>query len=269
MYNIFIITDGKGRTATQALNAALTQFPDKEPEIAIFQDVINEEMIDGILPVAVEKKALIVHTLVKTGIRQHLLRECSFLGLPTVDLMEPLLKMLTALFIEEPTEQPNLSNILNAEYFKRIDSMQFAFVHDDGLRTENLNDAEIVLLGVSRTFKTPLSIYFAYQGWFVANVPIILGIEPPKILEKIDPKKVFCLTTIPERLAELRRTRNIHLGGSTGDYSNPLHVREEIGYAANYYRRHPEWTTISVTSKSIEEIASEINAFRAVRKAIL
>jgi len=266
MFNIFIITDGKGFTAKQALNAALMQYPDKTPIIETFQDVLDNKRIDEVLKIAKEKKALIVHTLVKTEMRHHLIRECNFLDLETVDLMGPLLKRLTELFIENPSQEPGLSYKLNPEYFKRIDSMQFAFVHDDGQHTESLDGAEIILLGVSRTFKTPLSIYLAYQGWFVANVPIILGMEPLKIIEKVDPQKVFCLTTVPDRLAELRRTRNVHLGGSAGDYSNLIHVRKEIEFASNYYKRHPQWTTISVTSKSIEEIASEINAFRADRK---
>jgi regulator of PEP synthase PpsR (kinase-PPPase family) len=123
-----------------------------------------------------------------------------------------------------------------------------------------------VLLGVSRTFKTPLSIYLAYKGWFAANVPIIMGIEPPEILNRIDPEKVFCLTTNASRLSELRKTRNDRLGGNVENYSEPAYVTREIGYAMRYYQMHPEWKLINVTAKSIEEIASEILAIMAGRQ---
>jgi hypothetical protein len=159
-----------------------------------------------------------------------------------------------------------LYNKLNHEYFQRIDAMQFAFNHDDGQRLSSLTDADVVLLGVSRTFKTPISIYLAYKGWFAANVPIVMGLDPPAVLNTIDPSRVFYLTTNASRLSELRQTRNIHLGGNVGNYSEPAYVTREINFAMRYYQLHRGWTMITVTAKSIEEIASEILAIMAGRK---
>jgi hypothetical protein len=140
--------------------------------------------------------------------------------------------------------------------------MDFAFRHDDGQRIEDLRKAEIVLLGVSRTFKTPLSIYLAFKGWFVANVPIIMHQEPPAILSKIAPGKIFCLDTNARQLAELRRVRHEYLKGAAGDYADPDYVRIELMQARQYYFRHPRWAIINVTNKPIEEIATEILAIR-------
>jgi regulator of PEP synthase PpsR (kinase-PPPase family) len=138
--------------------------------------------------------------------------------------------------------------------------MQFAFKHDDGKRIDTIGQAEIILLGVSRTFKTPLSIYLAFRGWYVANVPIILNYPIPDEVLQISGQKIFCLTTYPSRLAQLRRAREERLKGKTGEYADPVYVRKEINYANLIFNAHPDWQKINVTSKSIEEIAAEIVA---------
>jgi regulator of PEP synthase PpsR (kinase-PPPase family) len=155
-------------------------------------------------------------------------------------------------------EKPGLFNQLNEDYFRRIETMEFAFHHDDGLRVDEIKKSEIVLVGVSRTFKTPLSIYLAFKGWFVSNIPIINDIEPPEVLYEIDPKKVFCLTTDTHHLVLLRQARENYLGGATGNYATVEYVKNELIYARRIYNRHPDWTIINVTNKPIEEIASEI-----------
>jgi len=266
LYQVLVVSDGTGRTAHQALNAALTQFPGIEIEVIVHSEVRTLQKVKEIVAEARKSGALIVHTLVTDSLRELIIRESHSNNVETIDLMGPLLTRLSSQFIHEPTQQPGLYNKLNKEYFQRIDAMQFAFNHDDGLRTESLTEADMVLLGVSRTFKTPISIYLAYKGWFAANVPIIMGIPPPEILSQLDPSKVFCLTTNASRLAELRKTRNERLGGSIGNYSEPEYVTREINYANRYYQLHPEWTLIHVTSKSIEEISSEILAIMSGRK---
>ncbi len=265
MHQIIVVSDGTGRTAQQALNAALTQFPGKDVEIIVHADVSSPKRLKNIVAEAGISGVFIVHTLVTDSLRELIIRESRIHNVETIDLMGPLLTRLSSQFIYEPTQQPGLFNKLNKDYFQRIDAMQFAFNHDDGQRTESIKGAEIILLGVSRTFKTPLSIYLAYKGWFAANVPIIMGIQPPEILHQIDPSKVFCLTTNASRLSELRKTRNIRLGGNIGNYSEPEYVTREINFALRYYQLHPEWTLINVTSKSVEEIASEILAILAGR----
>ncbi len=266
MNQVLVVSDGTGRTARQALNAALTQFPGMDIDVIVYSDVREHSEIKKIVTKALKSKALIIHTIVTDSLREQIIRECHSKNVETIDLMGPLLTRLSSQFIHEPSQQPGLYNKLNKEYFQRIDAMQFAFNHDDGQRTENLNEADFVLLGVSRTFKTPISIYLAYKGWFAANVPIIMGLKPPEVLNHIDPSKIFCLTTNASRLSELRKTRHVRLGGKIEKYSEPEYVLREINFANRYYNLHPDWTLISVTAKSIEEIASEILAIMAGRK---
>ena len=138
--------------------------------------------------------------------------------------------------------------------------MEFAFQHDDGQKPHELDRAEIILVGVSRTFKTPLSIYLAFKGWFVANVPIILDLPLPDILYTLQNIYVVGLKSDPNRLAELRKVREEHLNKATGDYAKPEYVKREMRYALKIFTEHPAWPIIDVTSKPIEEIASEIIA---------
>jgi hypothetical protein len=176
----------------------------------------------------------------------------------TIDLMGGLLGQLSEEFDVSPAEKPGLFSQLNKAYFRRIETMEFAFHHDDGQRVNELRKAEIILLGVSRTFKTPISIYLAFKGWFVANVPILMGQEMPGIIEKLPAENIFCLDTNARALAELRRARQSYLGGAAGDYDDIEFVRMELMYARKIYVKNPRWSIVNVTNKPIEEIASEI-----------
>ncbi len=258
MYYIIVASDGTGRTAQQALDAALTQFEDTHVEIIIKSSVRSRLQVLEIVEEALQKKAFIVHTLVSDEMRSLMLNTARRLNVETIDLMGPFLMRLTHRFANAPSEKPGLFHEVNKDYFRRIEAMEYTFRHDDGQRMHELDKADIILLGVSRTFKTPLSIYLATKGWLVANVPIILDMELPDILNDIDPHKVFGLTTYPSVLAKLRRSRHEHLGGLTGDYAVEAFVTREIRYAHSFYQRHPKWAVVNVTSKAIEEIASEI-----------
>lgn len=265
-FTVIVVSDGTGRTAQQALDAALTQFPGIQINIIVKAHLRNKQEVDEIIKIALESKAFILHTIVQNEIRHELIREGRINNVETIDLMGPLLSRLGHQFENNPVQQPGLFHTRNKEYFQRIDAMQFAFNHDDGLRSHELDKAEIILVGVSRTFKTPLSIYFAYKGWFVANIPLIKGIKPPEELLKVDAKKVFGLTTTPSRLCALRQVREEHLGGQTGEYASLRHVQEELWYSQRLFENNPEWTVIKVTGKPIEEIASEILATHSPNK---
>jgi regulator of PEP synthase PpsR (kinase-PPPase family) len=178
-----------------------------------------------------------------------------------IDLMGPLLSRLSQHLENEPSGEPGLFFHLNKEYFKRIDAMQFAFTHDDGQRYYEYEKAEIVLVGVSRTFKTPLCIFLAFKGWFVANYPVVLAVDPPDILGKLPPGHIFGLTTQPGDLVRLRTVRQEYLGGNTGEYSSLENVKRELNYSQNIFLKY-NWPVISVTNKPIEEIASEILAIK-------
>jgi regulator of PEP synthase PpsR (kinase-PPPase family) len=265
LHQIFVASDGTGRTAEQAVRAAMTQFQDQEIEIVRYPEIRTFVQIQELVQTAVEQHAFIVHTLVSDRIREELFRVARMRNVETIDLMGPLLDRMTDQFAVNPSEQPGLFRVLNESYFRRIETMQFAFNHDDGKRVEELEKAEIVLLGVSRTFKTPLSIYLAFKQWFVANIPIVLGIPIHEIIYKIPPERVFCLQTYPNRLAQLRKARQDRLGGTHFDYANPDYVKRECTYASQIFSSQPKWQQINVTSKSIEEIAAEIIALMPKR----
>jgi hypothetical protein len=261
MDKIFVISDGRGRTAEQAVMAALTQFPDARIEIIVKPEIRSEEQLIEIMPEIVASDSIIVHTLVSETLRATIIKMAREHNIDAIDIMGPILSRLSQHLENVPSQEPGLFFHLNKEYFKRIDAMQFAFSHDDGQRYYEYENAEIVLVGVSRTFKTPLSIFLAYKGWFVANYPVVLGVDPPDILGKLRPVHVFGLTTQPGDLSRLRTARQEYLGGNTGDYSSLEHVKRELNYSQNIFLKY-EWPVIRVTNKPIEEISSEILAIK-------
>jgi len=264
-YNIYIVSDGTGRTAEQALNAALIQFGGVKVNLIRKPKVRTEQKVVSVIKEAKEDRGFIVHTLVTDKLREAMLRNGRKYNVDTIDLMGGLLGRLSEEFSTSPAEKPGLFGQLNKTYFRRIETMEFAFHHDDGQRVIELKEAEIVLLGVSRTFKTPLSIYLAFKGWFVANVPIVMGQEFPPMINKLLASNVFCLDTNARALAEFRRARQSYLGGAVGDYDDIEYVRMELMYARNIFSKNPGWAIINVTNKPIEEIASEILTLKGER----
>jgi regulator of PEP synthase PpsR (kinase-PPPase family) len=257
--HVFVVSDGTGETAERVLKAALTQFEGAAVEIERRSGVRTEQQIRQVVQEAVRVGGFVVHTLVSDELRDAMVREGRLQNIETIDLMGPLLARLSRQFAVSPSEKPGLFRQLNEEYFRRIETMEFAFHHDDGRRAHELAKAEIVLVGISRTFKTPLSIYLAFRGWFIANVPIVPGIEPPAELFALPPGSVIGLTIDPARLAELRRVREQRLGGATGDYAKLEAVHREVAYALQLFHER-QWPVVEVTDKPIEESASEILA---------
>jgi hypothetical protein len=258
MNYVFVVSDGTGATAEQVLNAALTQFEVAQVRVERRAQVRSEQEIQRVVQEAAKVGGSIIHTLVADELREAMLRMGRQRNIETIDLMGPLLARLSQQLAVSPTEKPGLFRQLNEDYFRRIETMEFAFHHDDGQRPHELPQAEIVLVGVSRTCKTPLSIYLAFRGWLVANVPIIQTVPlPPKLLD-LPQGRVIGLTIDPQRLVELRRVRQKYLGGATGDYADPEHVQRETAYAQRIFQSHPDWPIVDVTDKPIEEIASEI-----------
>ena len=258
LQHVFVVSDGTGGTAKQALKAALVQFEFIKVETHIRPNVRSEQQVKEIISEAFLLKGLIIHTIVSKKLRHLILDQGRLNELQTIDLMGPLLAQLSNYLENSPSEKPGIYHKLNKAYFQRIEAVEFTLRHDDGQHVDELKSADIVLLGVSRTFKTPLSVYMAHKGWRVANIPIILNIPIPKIVFELPPNRVFCLTTTSGRLAELRQARNQYLGGYTGQYSNRSHVQEELNYASRLFRTHPKWSIVRVTNKPIEEICSEI-----------
>jgi len=158
-----------------------------------------------------------------------------------------------------PSGVPGLLYTIGEDYFRRIEAVEFAVKNDDGAEPRNLPKADLVLVGISRTSKTPLSTYMAQKGLKVANVPLVLGVDPPSELEQVPDSKVYGLVIRPEALEKIRKARLTHLGmPPDSSYGTRKHIEEELEYSRAVFRAHPNWPVIDVTSKAIEETAADI-----------
>jgi regulator of PEP synthase PpsR (kinase-PPPase family) len=176
--------------------------------------------------------------------------------------MGPLLERLAGRLQLSPQEKPGLFKQLEDAKLREIEAVSFAFHHDDGLNPQDLDRAEVILVGVSRSMKTPTMLYLAYRGWFAANVPLIPGIPPPEPLLKAPAERVFCLSISAEKLSQFRRTRAESDGIPLESYASAEQVRKELDYAGQLSQAHG-WRQIDVTNKSVEEAAREILLLRS------
>jgi [pyruvate, water dikinase]-phosphate phosphotransferase / [pyruvate, water dikinase] kinase len=258
---LFIVSDGGGATADAAVNAATAQFPGVAFRVNRRPGIRTREQVLRVVREASASEAIVVHTIVVQDLRNLLVRECRLRLIPHVDLIGPLIGYIEQEVGRKPILQPGVSQAPTDEYFKRIDAIQFTVQHDDGQSIDDLDQADCVLVGVSRTSKTPLSIYLSMRGWRVANVPIILGVDPPPILEQIEQQKIVALTIEANHLERIRRARLESLDQLTdGEYADPDKIREEIAHFRRIVRRGYPWPIIDITGKSIEESAKEIIA---------
>lgn len=237
----------------------MVQFEPKNLVVERIPNVKRVAKIREIVKEASERRGLIAYTLVTPRLRREIVTTCNEYNVPTVDLLGPLLTNLSTFLASAPGAKPGLLSDLDHHYFKRIDAVGFAVKHDDGMGLHDLPEADLVLTGVSRTSKTPLSIYLAYnKGLLVANIPFILGSEPPPELFRKEPKKVVGLTINPELLMKLRQSRLAQLTHHHINYADPRHVTEELKYSHQIFHRNPGWSIIDITGKAIEEMAAEV-----------
>ena len=256
---IFAVSDGTATTAKLLIQAVLAQFPKLIVDIETRPHTNTEEKIRSVIQEAAQKKALIVYTLVHPSVREILILEGRKANVPVIDLLGPLLYRLEEFFQVPPKGIPGIFKPSLYEYDQRIEAIDFTVDHDDGQNIYSLDLADIVILGVSRTSKTPLSIYLSYRGWKVANISIIPDIEPDKKLYQINQKKIVALTIKAEQLASIRQKRMEKFHLEVNDtYSALKSVQKEVSYAEAIFAMPPVWPIIDVTNKSIEEIAQEV-----------
>jgi hypothetical protein len=255
--SVFAVSDATGETAERIVRAALVQFEDAGAVVEIRGRVRTRQRVKDIVREAEAAGALVIHTLVSNELRRTMLAEARLRNVDSMDLMGPLLDRLAARLRLSPLEKPGLFKQLAEAKTREIEAVEFALRHDDGQRSEELGGAEIVLVGASRTMKTPTTLYLAYRGWFVANVPLVPVLDPPEELLALPPERVFCLTMAEDRLIELRRSRAHSSGIPLDPYASLAKVREELLYAHALCGRRG-WRVVDVTGKSVEEAAREI-----------
>lgn len=256
--HIYIVSDATGKTGWRVVEAALLQFDASNIVVERVGGVQDEAGVHAAMSQAEKTRGLVIHTLVSPSLRRAILEGGRQRGIITIDLLGPVLTRLTEALQISPRAVPGLFRQLDDEYFARIDAIEYTVNHDDGRNPEQLDRADLVLVGVSRTGKTPLSVFLAYRGWRVANVPIVLSIDPPPELFRLDPRRVVALTIDRERLRSIRRVRAIGLAkGLAMQYAARKHIDEEMEWFRRVLR-HGVWPVVDVTYRSIEETASEV-----------
>lgn len=255
---IYIVSGGRGIAGNNLVQSLLIQYPENEIPVIIVPHITNEDQIFDIIMKAKTDGGLIAHTMVNPDLRKQMNEICVKFGVRFVDLMGSLADYLDESLDVEPLKYPGLYRKLNQQYFDRIDSIEFTLSHDDGMSPQRLNNAEIVLTGVSRAGKTPLSVYLAMYGWKVANVPLINGIQPPKELFEIDPLRVFGLHIGAIQLIAHRKKRLLSWNNNENEsYVDERKVREEIRNAMFTFDKGG-FSILNVSNKPIESTANEI-----------
>ena len=255
---IFIVSGGVGASGEHVVRTALAQFEEVDVPVLIVPHVRRVDQIERVVSAAAARRGMIVHTLVDAGLRRSLLQLAASQQVPTLDLMGPLFTWLSATLHQPPLNQPGRYRRLHATLIARMEAIEWTLDHDDGRKPHELDQAEIVLAGVSRVGKTPTSVYLAVLGWKVANIPLVRDILPPPELFRIDRQRVIGLTIDPGQLVHHRRGRQQRLGVPMGNaYTDPADLYDEVDAARQVFRRGG-FRVIDVTDKPIEQIADEI-----------
>ncbi len=257
-FHIHLVSDATGETLHNVARACLAQFEGVPVQEHLWPLVRTEATLRLVLDHVRSHPGIVIYTMVNTKLRTELRRECAHLGVRTVSVLEPVMRALTALFGTGGTNQPGRQHALDADYFHRIEAMDYVLNHDDGQAAGGLENADVILVGVSRTSKTPTSIYLANRGVKAANVPFVPGIPLPPQLAALHGPLIVGLTSAPDRLVQLRRNRLLMLKQDAHtDYVDPEEVRREVSDARRIFAKHG-WPVIDVTRRSIEETAAAV-----------
>lgn len=259
-YHLHLISDATGDTLETMVKAALVQFEGADVIKHFWPMVRSVKQLDRVVREMAESPGLVVFTIVDTQVRDALLAQCRSANLPVISVLDPLIQAFAGFFDQAATELPGRQYVLDSEYFDRIDALHFSMAHDDGQMKEDLGAADIVLVGVSRTSKTPTCIYLANRGLKAANVPFVAGCSMPEELDSHLNAFVVGLTAAPERLVQIRTNRLRSINEETDtDYVDLQAIREEVAACRKYCSRHG-WPVIDVTRRSIEETSAAILA---------
>jgi regulator of PEP synthase PpsR (kinase-PPPase family) len=256
---IYLLSDGTGETAERVLRSGLKQFNGYNTQVQKFPYVTDVTQLQKVIQLTAEDDALLIFTLVDPGLRQEAKELAGQQRIRHIDLLDNVLNQLSLYFRANPIGVPNQMNLVNDEYFKRIEAVEFTVRGDDGKNPKLLHKADIILVGVSRTSKTPLSVFLAHKGYKVCNIPIVLDRPLPKALFEIDQNSIFALTIDPDVLQQIRKQRlKTLMVSNRSSYSDIEHIWAELDWADQMYRRNPTWPVIDVTKRAVEETSSII-----------
>ncbi len=257
-FHLHLISDATGETLTTMAKAAAVQYSQVRPIEHVHPLVRTPRQLERVLKEVEQSPGIVLYTIVKSELIEAIERRCRELKVPSLHVLKPIMQVFESYLGAPQTPVVAGQHMVDADYFRRIDALNFAMAHDDGQLPQDLNSADIILLGISRTSKTPTSIYLAQRGYKTANLPLVPGIEPPEALTRPHSAFVVGLVASPERIAEIRRNR-VHLMAdrNLAEYVDRMQIANELAYSRRLCARHG-WPVIDVTRRSIEETAATI-----------
>ena len=256
--HLHLVSDSTGETLEMIAKAALAQFDDADVVRHFWPMVRSQQHLDRILADITASPGLVLFTMVSHDIRKLLEERCAAMGLPCVPALDAVIDALENMFGQQAKARPGRQHAMDAAYFDRVDAINYTIAHDDGVGWEDWEEADIVLAGVSRSSKTPTSIYLANRGYKVANMPIVVESPPPPALYGLRSPLVVGLITAPERLVQVRRNRMLSLSQSPETaYVNAENVAKEVQFSRRMFADNG-WPVIDVTRRSIEETAAAV-----------
>jgi [pyruvate, water dikinase]-phosphate phosphotransferase / [pyruvate, water dikinase] kinase len=258
-FHLHLLSDSTGETLENIAKAALAQFDDADHVVKHFWPMVRSEShMDRILADVAANPGLVLFTLVNRDTRRKLEQRCRLLNLPAIAALDQVTDALSNMLGQAAQARPGRQHLMDSAYFARVDAIQFTIAHDDGINAQNWEEADIVLAGVSRTSKTPTSIYLANRGYKTANIPIVPESPPPNNLFTLKHPMVVGLMTNTDRLIQVRRNRLLSLNQVPDtDYVDEERVKAEVAYARRMFADN-DWPVIDVTRRSIEESAAAI-----------
>jgi regulator of PEP synthase PpsR (kinase-PPPase family) len=266
-FHLHLVSDSTGETLITVARAASAQYATVAPIEHVYPAVRTNKQLDRVLSEIEEAPGVVLYTLLEQDLIIRLENTCRDLGLPCLSILGPVLRLFQSYLGAESTHKVGAQHMLNAEYFKRIDALNYTMLHDDGQHVEDLEDAEVVLVGVSRTSKTPTSIYLANRGVKTANIPLVPGIAIPSQVERLEKPLVVGLFASPERIVQIRQNRLLGLKVQREDdqYVDRQAVAEEVAFSRRLCATH-NWPLIDVTRRSIEETAAAVISLLADKR---
>jgi len=267
-FHLHMISDATGETLIAVARAAAAQYTQMRSIEHLYSMVRTVKQLDRIIVELAEAPGIVLYTLVDRELGERLENACRTIGIPCASVLEPVLQLLQSYLGTASARRSGAQHVLDAEYFRRIDALNFTMLHDDGQLSAALEEADIVLVGISRTSKTPTSIYLANRGIKTANVPIVPGIPLPAQLETLKHPLVVGLVASPDRIVQLRENRILSLNAGSRDnsYVDKAAIADEIAATRKLCARHG-WPIIDVTRRSIEETAAAIMQLQQAAKA--
>jgi len=266
-YNVYLVSDSTGETLDRIFLSLKSQFANFEYDKKEFAFVRTEQQIDKIIKECNKiQNCLILYTIVETKLAKYLSNKSDENNVPCFGILGNLILSFSKLLNQKAIHKPSAQHVLDEDYYRRIEAIQFTMAHDDGKKVDDINNAEVILLGVSRTSKTPTSIYLANRGYKTVNVPLVLDQKIPKGLEENKKSCIVGLVADPERLADIRRNRvAIMKDQSLKEYTDLKFITDEVEKSKNIFKKN-NWPIIDVTRRSVEETAASILKIIEIRR---